>query len=65
MRGKGMSDNHSGMVALRSIDEHAVGWFRTCSTGDENKPGLFTVAGAVLAFHQTSHLLPMANQSGT
>jgi hypothetical protein len=45
---QGMSDNHSGMVALRSIDEHAVGWFRTCSAGGENKPGaIYRCGGSV------------------
>lgn len=51
-------DNHSGMVALRSIDEQAAGWYRAYGAACRNKPGPFTVAGAALVFHQTSHLIP-------
>lgn len=53
MHSKGTSDSHSGMVALRSIDEHAAGWYRACGAGAP-----YTVAGAALVLHQTSHLIP-------
>lgn len=57
-------DNHSGMVALRSIDEHAAGWYRACGAARQNKPGPFTVAGAALVLHQTSHLIPAVKPAG-
>lgn len=46
--GRGITD-HSWMVALRSINEFAEGWYRASHE-------VFTVAGAALALHQTSHL---------
>ena len=57
-------DNHSGMVALRSIDEHAAGWYRAYGAARKNKPVPFTVAGAALVLHQTSHLNPAIKTAG-
>jgi hypothetical protein len=51
-RTKDMSQFHSGMAALRSIDEHASGWCRAYGATCQNKPALFTVAGAALVLHQ-------------
>ncbi len=48
--------NQSWMVALRSINEHTLGWYRTCSLTLDKRKAELTVAGAALVFHQTSHL---------
>jgi hypothetical protein len=44
-RTKDMSQFHSGMAALRSIDEHASGWCRAYGATCQNKP-------AALVLHQ-------------